>query len=637
MKQLRISACYIVKNEADVLQKSLESIRGQVDDILIVDTGSTDGTQEIAKNAGAHVITYAWKNHFAEARNYALSQLEADWVVFLDADEFFSPETKGNVRREIESAERDGVNLLLVQWKNYDTDTGRHLVDVYTPRIFRLMPSLRYEGRIHEQLRQNGGDVKGVRIVPEKQLTLIHTGYSSHLSKEKAARNLRLLLMDLEESKHPENLYMALAEAYDGTGNDEKAIRYAEMDIQRGRQPITYASRSYRLLLKKLASRPGSFARRKEIAAKAVQDFPELPEFHAEYAECLAQSGLYLKAIAEAKKARQAFHQYQSIEPLQFDEEGERILLQRQRIWEKEIRHDKIDTGADRVVTGVADEALEGIITMGLEKTKKALSANAYDEKALNRYCVLRNDLGSESLAAEIEAFFDKDEQNIKFLLRWSEENGWIRLYLYFAGEMEKRFGLKPFRTDLYRMAESGDWNQVKNGTIAGLAACIPRLVSVLLLLEKEDTATARFLSAQCQTFLPSAAATVWKAYLGENVTYGMDGFNALMPIIFQQGDEEQIARMMALAGGLSTTRLYEVAVQAMNEQHWTAAFDALSRIPSDAPEVTAEFWKNVGICLYRLEEWESSAECFERAVEAGMDTLEIASYRQWIKEKSAS
>ena len=331
----RIAGCYIVRNEAVVLGRSLESIKGQTDELLVVDTGSTDDTVQIAQSYGARVLSHPWQDDFSEARNFALDELTADWVVFLDADEYFTPETRGNLRGEVQAADAAGTDLLLIQWRNIDADTGAHLVDVYTPRIFRRKPTLRYEGRIHEQLRENGENVERVTVIPEERLLLMHTGYSTHLSRGKAERNLRLLLMDLAESRHPETLYMALAEAYDGLDDEAMAMKYAYMDIANGRQSSTYASRSYRLILRRLAQRPAAFDERREAARRAVEAFTELPKFHAEYAECLAYLFDYEGAVREAGAALRAFAAYHGIEPLQFDAAMGAVVEKRRELWEK--------------------------------------------------------------------------------------------------------------------------------------------------------------------------------------------------------------------------------------------------------------------------------------------------------------
>ena len=85
-----LSLCMIVKNEEKHLAKCLASVRPVVDEMIVVDTGSTDRTVDIAKAFGAQVYNFEWTNNFAEARNYSLSKASGDWILVLDADEVIS-------------------------------------------------------------------------------------------------------------------------------------------------------------------------------------------------------------------------------------------------------------------------------------------------------------------------------------------------------------------------------------------------------------------------------------------------------------------------------------------------------------------------------------------------------------------
>ncbi len=341
-KPIYISACYIVKNEEDKLSQSLKSIQGLFDELIVTDTGSTDGTCDIARAYGAKIYHHEWKSDFSDARNFTIEKAQGRWILFLDADEYFTPETAGNLRRVLEEADRAEKKLLLIQWRNIDADTGEHLVDVYTPRVFRNLPELRYEGRIHEQLKENGGDVANAAAVPDAELLLIHTGYSSSIAKSKAKRNLELLLKEIESSKEPEKYYMAIAESYEGIGDKENAIKYAEMDIKiNGRQSINYASRSHRLLIK-LYRELNQVANYHKVAKLAVEEFPELPEFHAEYAECIAAEGRYSEALNEGKLAEKCYDDFlngkiSSLEPVQFDSGMLNTLEQRMAMWKENI------------------------------------------------------------------------------------------------------------------------------------------------------------------------------------------------------------------------------------------------------------------------------------------------------------
>jgi len=96
--QPKLSACLIVKNEAHCLARCLESLVGLVDEIIVVDTGSTDATQEIARQYTQQIFTYPWRDHFAEARNIALQQATGDWILIIDADEVLPAESARQIR-----------------------------------------------------------------------------------------------------------------------------------------------------------------------------------------------------------------------------------------------------------------------------------------------------------------------------------------------------------------------------------------------------------------------------------------------------------------------------------------------------------------------------------------------------------
>lgn len=370
-----ISACYIVRNEAANLAESLKSIANHVDEIIVVDTGSTDETIAVAREFGAKVLTTKWQDDFSAARNIALAQAAGKWILFLDADEYFSPETAVNLRGFVQS--QSDANLLMIYMRNIDCQTGESLLDFYAPRLFRRLAGIHYVGRIHEQLRLNEGLLEPVLFVAPLNLTLIHTGYSPELSRIKAERNLKILLAEIADSKTPELFYMYLAETYDGLDQTDKAMHYARLDIDSGKKNVSYASRSYKILLRLLAARPACHQERLEIARRACADFPDLPEFHADLAECLAYELDFAAAVAEAEKAINYFHNYHGIEPCMFTIEAVDKLRHRQEIWQaviKRIAEIKISacliaTNEERDLPGylanVADFAQEIIVVDG--------------------------------------------------------------------------------------------------------------------------------------------------------------------------------------------------------------------------------------------------------------------------------
>ena len=131
---------------------------------------------------------------------------------------------------------------------------------------------------------------------------------------------------------------MYLADAYLGLGEKEQAKHYAELDVSLGRRHTTYASRSYRILLQLSLENGDSLLDRLSLCRRAVQDFPEQPEFRADLAECLAAMGDYDKAVSEMEQALQNYVHYQGIEPMLLTPQQAEQAAQRMQAWKERIQ-----------------------------------------------------------------------------------------------------------------------------------------------------------------------------------------------------------------------------------------------------------------------------------------------------------
>ncbi|SEH23481.1 glycosyltransferase family 2 protein [Selenomonas sp. KH1T6] len=315
---MRISACYIVKDEAEELRRSLEGVKGQADEIIVVQTVESQAVHQAAEQAGARLFYFAWQDDFAAARNFALAQATGDWLLLLDADEYFTEETAGNLRKVVE-AHRE-VEGLLVPLTNLGQQ-GEDMLTAPALRLARRQPGLKYVGRIHEELCVGDKILEDVQILTEKELHILHTGYRPEVNKSKAERNLRLLRQELRERQSKNeaegSLYMYLAEACYGLGQAREAEHWARLDIAQGRRKVLYASRSHHILLSLLAkqSRPED---RLQAAERASQDFPELAEFRAELAACRAAWGDFAGASAELAQAMELAGRPSGFEPQHF-------------------------------------------------------------------------------------------------------------------------------------------------------------------------------------------------------------------------------------------------------------------------------------------------------------------------------
>lgn len=312
---LKISACYIAKNEAENLAKSIKSLKNQVNEIVVVDTGSTDNTIVVARRLGARVYSFPWQDDFSKARNFALSKAKGEWLVLLDADEYFTAKTAGNIRQVIRQAQQaDG---LLIQMVNYDVDKAEIQDYFYQLRIVCNQQGLHYEGKIHEELKlSDGKSMKFFRIPPE-MLEIYHTGYASSVSRQKLERNLRLLQQALDNGKSEADLARYFCDCYLGLGDMEKCTYYGWLDVKKGRQSVNFGSRCHRVLMAYYGGRNDgeSISKRRQLAEISVEQYPEVPDFWAEYSECLYQTGEYAQAIAAMEKALELMQDYHGMEP----------------------------------------------------------------------------------------------------------------------------------------------------------------------------------------------------------------------------------------------------------------------------------------------------------------------------------
>ena len=354
---MKVSACYIVKNEERVLRKSMESLQDAVDEFIVVDTGSEDRTVSIAKEFGAKVYVLPWAEDFAKPRNLAIEKATGDWIVFLDADEYVSEETKGNLRSILAGLSTETVDGMVLSLRNIDVDHGGEvLIDSFAIRIFPKREGLRFCGRIHEELRLHGNPLSRIVRLEPHDVQIIHTGYSASVSDAKTERNLKMLLREMKESSRPERVYGYLADVYLGMNKPELAEKYARMDIASGgRKRSSYASRSYRILLQLLAETEERLQERYEICRLAAEAFPDIPEFSADLAECEAAQGMYAQAACHMRQALESFHSRtweRGWEPSMFTADMAALAEKRMKCWEEKMGADeKILKGQESAVS----------------------------------------------------------------------------------------------------------------------------------------------------------------------------------------------------------------------------------------------------------------------------------------------
>jgi len=216
----------IVKDEEKMLLQNLPSIAKVAEELVIVDTGSTDKTKEIAATFTEHVYEFAWTKNFATARNFAASKAKGEWILALDADEYIDTDNFLSSVELLRNANK--YHAYIVNITNFSDQSGNHSVVNQMVRVYRNQSGIKYERALHEQLVQikNGKHVE--LPLGELPLQIYHYGYLPHimLEKSKLERNAEILEHGTDIDREDGFYFYNKAQHYIRESNYELALEY---------------------------------------------------------------------------------------------------------------------------------------------------------------------------------------------------------------------------------------------------------------------------------------------------------------------------------------------------------------------------------------------------------------------------
>lgn len=285
----------IVKDEEELLPHCLASVQGAVDEIIVVDTGSSDRSAEIAQQYGALVVRFEWCEDFAAARNAGLERASGDWILFLDADEALDRAAREQIRSWAAVSGCDGLFLNI---HNY-TGTGQQGVTVNPVlRLFRNAPEHRFEGRIHEQIAAAICRRNSEAAFHVTDMIIHHYGYQTAIveRKDKVNRNVRLLQQAVEEEPDQPFHHYNLGVEYLRVGEAERALETFGV----ARMGIDPAVTSYAHLLFKYEVRCLQHLNRWQEALDRIDAALEL---FPEYTDLMHHRGVCADALGDADRA----------------------------------------------------------------------------------------------------------------------------------------------------------------------------------------------------------------------------------------------------------------------------------------------------------------------------------------------
>ncbi|MEK4060604.1 MULTISPECIES: glycosyltransferase family 2 protein [Paenibacillus] len=284
-----LSLCMIIRNEERHLERCLASVQGWVSEIIIGDTGSSDGSIGIARSFGAQVIDIPWENDFAKARNLTLRAASCSWILVLDADEAIAGWRKEVLQPLLEAEKVQGYFLPFIHYVG--NTSGREYVTDNVCRLFRNDARIVFEGSIHEEAAGS------IWALPEghvdyAELPIDHYGYLDDelQRKDKASRNLSLIHTALELDPKSIPLRYALGTEHYQQGQYTAAANILfpllrEIPAGSGYAADIYLKTAYALQ----ASRRSSDA--KTVFANGCSLFPDFTDLLESYAGLLLEEG----------------------------------------------------------------------------------------------------------------------------------------------------------------------------------------------------------------------------------------------------------------------------------------------------------------------------------------------------------
>jgi glycosyltransferase involved in cell wall biosynthesis len=442
---MKISACIITKNEEKNIGTCLESMKNIVDEIILVDTGSVDQTLEIAKSYGVKIFSYNWRNDFAAAKNYAISKASGDWIIFLDADEYFPVDSVEMVKAYIKNMDRNKkCHAICVKINNIDTDRNNISISSFTTvRIFRNLPNLRYKESIHEELYNTQGQINF--FMRENEIEVYHTGYSTNIVKKKLQRNLDIILHDMDKEGDQTKYYRYLCDCYHGLGEYEKAVYYGRMHIAAGGTSLGAESIVHGKIIESLIHNDAPIEEVKTEIQKAIDRFPASPDFYDRYARYAWQKQEYDLAL---KYFLRALELYENIKNKSYE----------------------ADSFAGRIVYTYF---LIGEIYFLQNKNQEAISyyleallVDKYNVAAFSRLYSLIMNIDAIEIIGILNQIYKRNKQDITFIVENISQFHLNKIFIYYSNILNKELSVNIEKLQIKQMLALKNYQKLYNNSI---------------------------------------------------------------------------------------------------------------------------------------------------------------------------
>ncbi|MWV42305.1 glycosyltransferase [Paenibacillus sp. HJL G12] len=290
----------IARDESEVIRTCLESVK-LADEIVLVDTGSSDDTVDIARQYGAHVVSMKWQDDFSMARNHALRYATTDWILVIDADEELLT-SLDEIRMLIDAT--DEVEAYDITIANMLSDSEAQTLYHRSLRLFRNRQQYHFEGKIHEEIEPSILLFSGKDKIKGSPIQIRHTGYLSPniWNKNKLDRNYQILMKALEEEPEQPYYLYHLGITHCQSGNIPEAKKY--MLLAKEHTPLTASFRP--TLIKDLAKVMLELHEVEQASLLCLREalhYPDYADLHFVHGQSLEAQGLWEKAFEAYRQA----------------------------------------------------------------------------------------------------------------------------------------------------------------------------------------------------------------------------------------------------------------------------------------------------------------------------------------------
>jgi len=603
---MKISACVIAKNEEKNIDLYFAKIQSLVQEIIFVDTGSTDRTVEMARSHGAKIYMYEWKQDFAAAKNYALQQATGDWIVFLDVDEYFSSESIENLKHYLkkihDNKSCDAVGVRII---NIDVDKdNQELSSFINVRVFRNQANLRYKNAIHEELCKVRGTVNIFML--ENDIKVYHTGYSSSIVREKLKRNLEIIRKEIDHDGEQLKHYRYLCDCYHGLSDYENAIKYGRLHIESSLSSLGSESIVYEKVIDSLMKSDAPAAEIKLEITKAIQTFPDNPDFYGAY-------GRFAWTKKNYEVALQYFLQAISL----YDKEAKDVC--EASSFGGNLTAVYFILGEIYFLKNQSDKAIECYL--------ESLMRYKYNKGAFQRVYRLLMEVDPLEVISAFNKVYERTHKDIKFLVDNLQECPKNKVFVYYSNILTKDFndtvecvwqyqmmGLKNYQKLFAKNTEV----MIQNTNL--LAAASIAQNNQLLLGAKLD-------------ILNKDYQNIVKCFYDHSLQLNDNLFVAYRAVLYELLliNSAALDHYLEIAGDFSSGNILIIAKTLIDYKQYHRALN-LYQQGSRMLLMTniLAYYEGMGYCSYKLGLYSEAANYFDKVLEKNPDNQRILQFKNW-------